>query len=153
MPGQCIEPNLGEIETWLSHRLILSNRNRPPSRCYKVIPGLFSSKPNLPFALPSPKTLAPPMKIGIASPAGCRTPAKVAPPPQGLSTGVGGGVWRGVARVAVAAVGRSREPLNEGGRASNTCDRRQPPAAPVSTAPRRPPLNFSVPPLRKLSRL
>ncbi|BAS88775.1 Os04g0362375, partial [Oryza sativa Japonica Group] len=70
------------------------------------------------------------------------------PPPQGFSAGVGGGVWRGGARVAVAAVGESREPLDEECRTSNTCERRQPLVAPVSAAPRRAPPNSAVSPSR-----
>uniref|UniRef100_A0A0D3H6P9 Uncharacterized protein n=1 Tax=Oryza barthii TaxID=65489 RepID=A0A0D3H6P9_9ORYZ len=71
-----------------------------------------------------------------------------AAPPQVSSAGVGGGVWRGGARTAVAAVGGSREPLDEEDQASNTCKPRRPLAAPVSTAPRRTPPNSAVSPFR-----
>uniref|UniRef100_A0A0D9ZX10 Uncharacterized protein n=1 Tax=Oryza glumipatula TaxID=40148 RepID=A0A0D9ZX10_9ORYZ len=131
-------------------------RNPYPSRFYKLIPGSFSSKPNLPFALPSPKTLAAPKRIRIAPPARCRTPGerglrrrRRASRPVWVA-----GVWKGVARVAFAAVGASREPLNMEDRASNTCKRRRQLATPVSSAPCHAPSNSAVSPSRgKPSRL
>jgi hypothetical protein len=153
MLAQCIEPNLGEIETWLSHRLTLSSWNRPPSRCYKLTPSSSSSKISPLSSSLFPKALAPSQRKENA-------------PPPGVEHLVGGGCaaatgplgrcgWRGVERRCPRCHCYCwREPgATTRGRPSVEHLR----LSPTAVCPcfgYRAPSNFAVPPLRgKPSRL